>query len=544
MTVAIQIPIISTSPPATVPVQQNAKPEKSGNFEQILQQKTKVSSSHEDGPVQNDQVVKNQHEDPVQTESKPEVKPVKGEKRSDNAENVKSTSDQKDQKTEESSSQPQPTTDAQPAVSAVFVPVEQVSPVVQTQSTEGDSKVDDQSVTAVAKAVSETKGKASSVPFVEVSANVDNTTETTAERTSKSDNTEQNQGKGKTAKAGSDFADAFNTAKSDTQPNKTSTVQRSVNEEVQPAKVSTTVPTKSEQVSFKDQSLNSSKPGTAETPSPELTVQVKASSDDTSGSNAKVEDKDNLTESMADVKPFSQGNVEKTASKVGKIDGAIQANNDQKSPVAQTKVPQQSVEASSDSQTKFVKFDTAPERKVEQEAPPEPSGSTAPTISPGVVNERMRMDPFTGKINEPARLAEAQTSDILRQISRQVAGTSGTGSQSIRIQLHPEDLGQIDLRISTSPVGTHVTLIADQSSTGKLLETHIAQLKQTLTDAGVQLANVHVGQQFAQQSFHEMHYGQNAARHQASYNPVRDNGVEEAEAIRSRSSSSLVDYLI
>jgi flagellar hook-length control protein FliK len=160
------------------------------------------------------------------------------------------------------------------------------------------------------------------------------------------------------------------------------------------------------------------------------------------------------------------------------------------------------------------------------------------------MQERMRVDTFTGKINEPARLAEAQTTEILRQISRQVAGSSGTGSQSIHIQLHPEDLGQIDLRISTSTLGTHITLIPDQSSTGKLLETHIAELKQTLADAGVQMANVHVGQQSQQQSFRDPQYGQNIARQNSGYNSTAHDSVEEVPGARSLSRTSLVDYRI
>ena len=147
------------------------------------------------------------------------------------------------------------------------------------------------------------------------------------------------------------------------------------------------------------------------------------------------------------------GYLNKSASTNVKVDAEpnpqVKTANAAGTPEGNTSVQSQTVaQVPVDSQEKTIKPEGKPERKVENQ-PPEAAEPAAPTISPGVVHERMRMDPFTGKINEPARLAEAQTTEILRQISRQVAGSSGTGSQSIRIQLHPEDLGQIDLTITT-----------------------------------------------------------------------------------------------
>jgi flagellar hook-length control protein FliK len=156
----------------------------------------------------------------------------------------------------------------------------------------------------------------------------------------------------------------------------------------------------------------------------------------------------------------------------------------------------------------------------------------------------MKTDPITGKINEPARLAEAQSTEVLRQISRQIAGSSQTGSQTIRIQLHPEDLGQIELRITSSSQGTQVSLIADQAATGKLLETHITQLKQTLTDAGIQMANVHVGQQAPQQNYRDPQSNHSSPRHNANYDNKNSMGMDEIVSNQSRSNNSLVDYRI
>jgi flagellar hook-length control protein FliK len=185
-----------------------------------------------------------------------------------------------------------------------------------------------------------------------------------------------------------------------------------------------------------------------------------------------------------------------------------------------------------------------PERKMVPEAPPDSPDKAPPETTLGVVTDRIKADPFTGKINEPARLAEAQSTEILRQIGRQIAGSSNNGSQTIRIQLHPEDLGQIELRITSSSQGTQVSLIADQAGTGKLLETHIAQLKQTLSDAGVQMADVHVGQQAPQQSFRDPQSSQNPQQNNSRYESGTVASPDKIATSRSHSNSSLVDYRI
>jgi flagellar hook-length control protein FliK len=184
-----------------------------------------------------------------------------------------------------------------------------------------------------------------------------------------------------------------------------------------------------------------------------------------------------------------------------------------------------------------------PERKADVQALPETQAKEPPAAPPGVFDERMRTDPTTGKTYEPARLAEAQSTEILRQISRQIAGSSNSGNQTIRIQLHPEDLGQIELKIVSTPQGTNVSLVADQSSTGKLLESRLAELKQTLVDAGVQLINVNIGQQSPQQSFRNPQYDQTSERQSFKYQNVPA-VAEESIANNSTSKISLVDYRI
>ena len=78
MTVPIQVPIITTSPPAALPVKPAIKPEKSESFEQILKQKTWEPTQVESVATKPDQVVKDQPNNNIQMEEKPvkeETKP-------------------------------------------------------------------------------------------------------------------------------------------------------------------------------------------------------------------------------------------------------------------------------------------------------------------------------------------------------------------------------------------------------------------------------------------------------------------------------------
>ncbi|NMB87368.1 MAG: hypothetical protein GYA17_03345 [Chloroflexi bacterium] len=93
---------------------------------------------------------------------------------------------------------------------------------------------------------------------------------------------------------------------------------------------------------------------------------------------------------------------------------------------------------------------------------------------------------------EPARLAEAQRTEIINQISQNITTLAKAGNSTLRIQLYPEELGKIDLRVTATSSGVGITLTADQSVTGKLLENQINQLRQSLDQAGVNLSSLNV----------------------------------------------------
>jgi len=102
---------------------------------------------------------------------------------------------------------------------------------------------------------------------------------------------------------------------------------------------------------------------------------------------------------------------------------------------------------------------------------------------------------------ELARSAEAQTvrpsaapvSDLVRQMSAAIGSAVRDGPGSMRVQLYPDELGHIDLRLTTDAAGMHVVLTADRPATASLLGQRLDELQSALTSSGVSLAGVSVG---------------------------------------------------
>jgi flagellar hook-length control protein FliK len=95
---------------------------------------------------------------------------------------------------------------------------------------------------------------------------------------------------------------------------------------------------------------------------------------------------------------------------------------------------------------------------------------------------------------------EARGQEIANQIAQQVEMAANQGRGTLRIQLHPEDLGRIDLRLTHSAQGLIVTMIADRASTGQALSNQADLLRQALSEAGIQLSNLNISQQGSQQN--------------------------------------------
>jgi flagellar hook-length control protein FliK len=136
--------------------------------------------------------------------------------------------------------------------------------------------------------------------------------------------------------------------------------------------------------------------------------------------------------------------------------------------------------------------------------------------------------------------------EVMEQVLHKLHGRLQSGPSSMHLQLNPEELGAINVEVIRDSQGVSVTFFAEQTSTGKLLETQLNQLRQSLVDSGVQLSGLNIGQ--------HNHSGQEGgfpnqntdfAQHSPREAPQsRANTTENPRAERVTGQMSEVDYLI
>ncbi|MBN1536738.1 MAG: flagellar hook-length control protein FliK [Anaerolineales bacterium] len=171
--------------------------------------------------------------------------------------------------------------------------------------------------------------------------------------------------------------------------------------------------------------------------------------------------------------------------------------------------------------------------KQEGESPPQ-----AATAQRAVQSQMM-----DAQLKEPARLAEAHTPEMINQITKGIDLLSRTEGQSLRIQLHPENMGKIEIRLSSGSEGVTVTLNADIPMTGNLLQKNLSELRTSLADAGVNLASLSVNsgqQQTTYQESKQWFSGKESMNRYSNQN----NLVEELPSSKSSWKETEIDYRI
>lgn len=81
---------------------------------------------------------------------------------------------------------------------------------------------------------------------------------------------------------------------------------------------------------------------------------------------------------------------------------------------------------------------------------------------------------------------------LLNQVSRQIVRSFQEGLQDIRLQLKPPHLGRLQIHLKTVNDGLKVSIIAENSTTQKILQTHSAELKTALMEHGIRIDNIDV----------------------------------------------------
>lgn len=111
------------------------------------------------------------------------------------------------------------------------------------------------------------------------------------------------------------------------------------------------------------------------------------------------------------------------------------------------------------------------------------------------------------KVGEAYNAQQTQEPDVAGQIDAQLAQALQAGDTTVRIQLTPENLGEVTVEISQSADGAlHVELTAHNADTRGLLERHAGDLQGMLTNRTQQSVEVNVQrQQESQQNQNQQH---------------------------------------
>ena len=169
---------------------------------------------------------------------------------------------------------------------------------------------------------------------------------------------------------------------------------------------------------------------------------------------------------------------------------------------------------------------------------------TAPPDTPLVAKEGIASSAVaTSQSNEPARLAEAPRNEVITQVSTQIDQMVKTNRSTLRMQLYPEELGHIDLKIVTTKSGVGVTMIADSASTQEVLRSEMNSLKQNMQQAGIQLSEFNVGHE--QTSNSKQQFDEQRNLNSAAYQSTKNS---ELKTMNSEShvqlQTSVIDYRI
>ena len=148
------------------------------------------------------------------------------------------------------------------------------------------------------------------------------------------------------------------------------------------------------------------------------------------------------------------------------------------------------------------------------------------------------------QVKEPARLAEARTPEIINQITKGIDLLSRADGQSLRIHLQPENLGRIDIRLSSGPEGVSVALHTENPMTGSLLERSLSELRTSLADAGINLANLSVNSGHSQSAYQgaDQRFSGIETKKTHYHEDFADN--EEASSLNNYIKETEIDYRI
>jgi flagellar hook-length control protein FliK len=136
----------------------------------------------------------------------------------------------------------------------------------------------------------------------------------------------------------------------------------------------------------------------------------------------------------------------------------------------------------------------------------------------------------------------------IQQIVNEVDQSLQAGKNVIRIQLHPENLGKIDIRLSSDASGLGINIMAENASTKQLLESQVEILRQSLDNAGLHLSHMNFGMKGQEGQNERQFYQNNPLNVSQSWlqKPWRESETEKYSDTPQRMSLQLtsIDYRI
>jgi flagellar hook-length control protein FliK len=140
----------------------------------------------------------------------------------------------------------------------------------------------------------------------------------------------------------------------------------------------------------------------------------------------------------------------------------------------------------------------------------------------------------------PAEQATQRVPEPVRTVAMSIGQLAAEQGQEVRMQLHPESLGRLDVKLNYEGSQVHVHLSAEVPQTGDMLQQYQGDLRVILAEAGVAVGQltVSVGNGRAQQDRGFTPDGRQPA---PSNNPVK---VVPTVARKNDVKTSLVDYRV
>ncbi len=186
-----------------------------------------------------------------------------------------------------------------------------------------------------------------------------------------------------------------------------------------------------------------------------------------------------------------------------------------------------------------ISIDNLSSLKVEQKS------DAAPPDIPKVTENTVPVSNVTNpQIAEPARLAEAPKNEVvINQVVNQLGQMVHSNRSTLRVQLYPEELGHIDLKVVTTKAGIDVTMIADRASTQEVLKSEMNSLKQNMHQAGIQLSDLNIGQR--QNSNHQQLFDEKQSFSASGYQPKISSDKESIDSTKQvQLRTSAIDYRV